>query len=308
MAAGDDTQPATSRDEIAMLQSPVMDELVRTYWSGQRDEVRAELAAALAGVCAHVREQDPRVEDREVAEALAAKCPSDDVLAYIASCYAFDLLVSQRAARGDAAAIARIEQAHRAVIDATCRRFVSSDHGIDDLRQILREKLFAGSPAAVAQYDGRGRLGSWLRVMATRLFIDLRKRKDRGREVADLNDRAQQLPDPADLGLDLIKAEYRAATRAAIEHAAQELSPGDRLLLRQHLVAGLTIDELGVALGIHRASAARRIAKARDQLVAATRAELTAKLALSPRELDELLGMVASRIDLSITRLLATRA
>src|SRR5580692_6785567 len=82
MAAGDDTQAATSRDEIAMLQSPVMDELVRTYWSGQRDDVRAELAAALAGVCARVREQDPRVEDREVVEALAAKCPSDDVLAY----------------------------------------------------------------------------------------------------------------------------------------------------------------------------------------------------------------------------------
>src|SRR5438270_2415309 len=129
-------------------------------------------------------------------------------------------------------------------------------------------------------------------MTATRLFLDLAKLKDRARELPGSDSGIAALPDPSDLGLELIKLEYRAAVRAAIGQAARQLAPGDRHLLRQHFVAGLTIDQLAVALGIHRATAARRIGKAREQLAAATRDELAAKLAIAPDELSDVFGLV----------------
>ncbi|HEY5925851.1 MAG TPA: sigma factor-like helix-turn-helix DNA-binding protein, partial [Kofleriaceae bacterium] len=118
----------------------------------------------------------------------------------------------------------------------------------------------------------------------------------------------QAMCDPVDLGLELIKQEYRAAVRAAIEQAARGLAPGDRHLLRQHFVTGLTVDQLAAALGIHRATAARRIVKAREQLAATARDELATKLAIPAHELGEMFGLVVSRLDVSISRVLATHS
>jgi RNA polymerase sigma-70 factor (ECF subfamily) len=105
----------------------------------------------------------------------------------------------------------------------------------------------------------------------------------------------------------VVKAEYRAAVAQAMHEGAQALEPGDRHLLRQHFVAGLSIDQLGAVLGIHRATAARRIQRAREQLVAETKRQLAVKLKLPEIELDEVLGLVMSRLDVSIAKLLATK-
>jgi RNA polymerase sigma-70 factor (ECF subfamily) len=217
-----------------------------------------------------------------------------------------DLALARAAGAGDASAIAAIERAHHMTIDSLCRRFASTANSADDMRQLLREKLFTGESPGILGFAGQGHLGSWLRVTATRLFLDLGKRKDRARELPARDSGIRTLCDPADLGLELIKQEYRAAVRVAIEEAARELEPSDRHVLRQHFVAGLTIDELAVALGIHRATAARRIVKARERLAASARQGISAKLDISSHELSEMLGLVISRLDVSISRMLAT--
>lgn len=222
--------------------------------------------------------------------------------------HADELAVAQAAARGDAGAIAAVERAGAEAIAATCRRFAGAGHGEDDLRQILRDHLFVARPdrpPRIAEYDGGGSLGGWLRVVATRLFIDLGRAKGRAREQP-VDDAVATTAAATDLALDAIKAEYRAAVAAALLAAARELAPGDRHLLRQHLVAGLTVDQLGAVLGIHRATAARRIARARDDLAARVREHLAAELDLDDRELAEVFGLVISRLDLSIARMLAT--
>jgi RNA polymerase sigma-70 factor (ECF subfamily) len=138
------------------------------------------------------------------------------------------------------------------------------------------------------------------------VFLDLHKRRDRAREQPTDDDVMLALPQPGDLGLDLIKAEYRAAVASAMYEAASQLEPGDRHLLRQHLVEGLTIDQLGAVLGIHRATAARRIARASELLAATTKRLVATRLALSGSALDEVFGLVLSRLDVSLGRLLAT--
>jgi IS30 family transposase len=89
--------------------------------------------------------------------------------------------------------------------------------------------------------------------------------------------------------------------------AAAGLDLADRHLLHQHFVAGLSIDQLGVALGIHRATAARRLVRAREALVSETRSLLMARLRISQDDLDEVIGMVISRLDVSMPALFQAR-
>jgi RNA polymerase sigma-70 factor, ECF subfamily len=250
------------------------------------------------------------IDDRELVAAIAARAPATELGPYLERCRAGDLAVAVAAGRGSAVAIAELERTFRGTIDSTCRRFAGPGQTADDLKQILRSKLFVAEPGQapkIVDYAGQGFLDNWLRVTAVRVFLDLAKRKDRVRETPVDDDDVLALPEPADLALDVVKAEYRAAVATAMHEGAQSLEPGDRHLLRQHLVVGLSIDQLGAVLGIHRATAARRIARAKEQLVAETRRQLAILLRLEEQELDEVIGLVMSRLDVSISKLLASK-
>jgi RNA polymerase sigma-70 factor (ECF subfamily) len=272
-------------------------------------EPPAELDATLAALCADAHRTAPiAIDDTALVRAIARHA-GPDAAAALARCRPGELAIAEAAARGDAGAIAAVEAAGADAIAATCRRFAGAGHGEDDLRQILRDRLFVSDgerPPRIAEYNGQGSLGGWLRVVATRLFIDLGRAKDRARELGGA-DVVEGAAAATDLALDAVKAEYRDAVALALIDAARTLEPGDRHLLRQHLVGGLTIDQLGAVLGIHRATAARRIARARDQLAERTRERLAARLALDDRELAGVFGLVLSRFDVSIGKLLASR-
>jgi len=281
-------------------------------WSSQGavdHEISARLVALCAAVHRELPEIDDAIDDLEVVTILAGRAPDREVVAYLERCHPGELALALAASRAHPAAIARLERDHRGVIDAMCWRFASPVHSAADLRQILREKLFVAPPGArpkLAEYAGQGQLDSWLRITAVRVFLDLGRRKDRARETPTA-DGVLTMPDPGDLSLEVIKAEYRAAVGQAMRDASAALEPADRHLLHQHYVAGLSIDQLGVALGIHRATAARRVVRAREALVGETRALLVTRLQLSDEDLDEVIGMVLSRLDVSIPKLLEVR-
>lgn len=269
-------------------------------------EPARELVDCLVALCDGVRrELGDALDAGELVTAIAQRA-DDDVAGYIERCHARELALALAASRGHAAAIAAIEREHRSVIDAMCWRYADAAHSAADLRQILREKLYVALPGErpkLAEYSGQGQLASWLRITAVRTFLDLDKRKDRARE-APTADGELTMPDPEDLSLEVIKAEYRTAVRQALHDATARIDLADRHLLHQHFVTGLSIDQLGAALGIHRATAARRVVRAREALVAGTRELLAERLQLAGEELDEVIGMVLSRLDVSIPRLL----
>jgi RNA polymerase sigma-70 factor (ECF subfamily) len=272
------------------------------------DELVSLCGATVRALVAQMRTSHPTIDltDDDFIAALAAHAPRDDAEAFCKQVRVDDFALAAAAAHGRDGSIAQLERTFAATIDATCRRFEGRGHTADDLRQILRTKLFVGDEPAIALYNGQGSLGTWLRVMATRLFIDLGRRKDRARETSEDPSDLDAI-EPSDLELDLVKAEYRSAVAAALDEAARQLEAGDRHLLRQHLVAGLSIDQIGAVLGIHRATAARRIAKAREQLAVKTRELVAAQLQLDERELAELFGLVISKLDVSLRQLLASR-
>jgi RNA polymerase sigma-70 factor (ECF subfamily) len=270
------------------------------------DDMTDELAAVYAR--ALVEQPEVRVAEEDFVAALASHV-TGDARVFCERTRAGELALAIAAARGSSTAIELLERQFSAMFEATCRRFAGRGHTEDDLHQILRAKLFVAEPdrpPAVAQYNGQGSLESWLRVIATRLFIDLGRRKDRARETT-ADPSTLDVIEPSDLELDVIKAEYRSTVAAALDEAARELDPAERHLLRQHLVAGLTIDQLAAVLGIHRATVARRIGRARDALITRTRELVTAQLALDADELADMFRLVVSKLDLSMRRLLQSR-
>jgi RNA polymerase sigma-70 factor (ECF subfamily) len=62
----------------------------------------------------------------------------------------------------------------------------------------------------------------------------------------------------------------------------------------------LSVDELSRVLRVHRVSAARRVAAAREELLSRTRRGLTAQIQLSGEELNSVLRLINSDLELSL--------
>jgi RNA polymerase sigma-70 factor (ECF subfamily) len=156
-----------------------------------------------------------------------------------------------------------------------------------------------GAPARLERYSGRGPLAGWLRVTATREVLDwLRKQR---REVPQ-DDEALlgDLEAPAEAPeLSHLKERYRGEFSAAFRRAIQSLEVRERNLLRQHYLDELSLEELAGLYRVHRATAARWLAAARATLLERTRDQISEALGLNRLEVDSLMRLVQSRLDLS---------
>jgi RNA polymerase sigma-70 factor (ECF subfamily) len=195
-----------------------------------------------------------------------------------------------------------LPQAERAAL----RAGLSKDQ-VSDLLQVLREHLLVGRPGGtpkLREYRGKGDLRGWLRVTATRAALRVRKKVANAKmdpEDASLEARATD-EDPE---LSYMKALYRQAFRAAFQAAVLALDAREKLVLHQHTVDGLSVDEIGAKHGVHRATAARWVQAAREKLLTGVRRELAREVNVSPRELNSILRLVQSRFDVTMRRLLA---
>src|SRR5262249_39658610 len=93
----------------------------------------------------------------------------------------------------------------------------------------------------------------------------------------------------------------------AFKEAFAALSAAQRNLLRLYYLDGLTIDEIAAIKRIHRATVARRIAHCREQVATHTHQALVERLGISSSQVDSLMRLVRSHLDLSLDRWLGNR-
>lgn len=259
----------------------------------------------LAATLAEARRQHPGVcvEPARFGAYLAAR-PGG-------AAHAADLYLACACADGDAAAIARFEALCIPAARAAIARVDASPAVVEELVQDLRDRLLCsdppGSPPRVAGYGGRGPLTGWVRAAALRLALN--RRRDRARAPLVSSDEAlgQAAAETGDPELGLIRAHYRDDFRAAFQAALAALSSRDRTLLRLHLLDGLTAEQIGAMHRAHRVTVARWLGQARRQLLDDTRRRFAERLGLPGAEIESLTGLVPSRLDLSLSRLLRAR-
>jgi RNA polymerase sigma-70 factor (ECF subfamily) len=227
--------------------------------------------------------------------------PGEDPAAAVAAIRADDLFLAAACAEAVPGAAAALDRTFFTDLRADLARRRST-LDLDDVLQSLRAKLLVGPPPALAAYSGRGRLRNWLRVVAVRLLLNLATRGPQDRPgPRELSEETPVLgPDPE---LEQLKQLYREEFRAAFHAALPRLEPAERNLLRQAVVEELGIDALAELLGVHRATAARRLAAARERLGALVREELGVRLQVAGHDLESILRLVRSRIQVTLDEL-----
>ena len=221
--------------------------------------------------------------------------------------HAADLRLAMAALRGHPRALVELE-ANFFPAAARAAARVLGRSAADDLAQYLRAKLLvadAGAVPKLAEYSGRGPLAGWLRVVAVRAALDERRRANPA-EPRDLVDDAtfETLLPGSDPELRHLRERYAPEFAVAVRAAVRALTKKQRTLLRLHVLDGLSIDQLGAVHGVHRATVARWIASAREELQRETERLLLERLRITPSELKSLAALVRSQLDVSLAGLL----
>lgn len=218
--------------------------------------------------------------------------------------HAADLVLAWALGRGHPDALRRFDRELVPEIDAAARKIDRSPGFVDEVRQHARVRLLVGdgdAPPRITTYGARGPLRGWIAVAAQRIALNLKRDAKRTAPHDVLTDVIDREPDPE---LRHLRTLYRSELREALEAALRALSDRARAVLRLRFVDGLELAQIARLYGVHESTASRWVSHAIDTVSADARRRLIDKLALSASSLDSVARMVASNLDLSISRLL----
>ncbi|MGK3985991.1 sigma-70 family RNA polymerase sigma factor [Sorangium sp. So ce136] len=230
----------------------------------------------------------------------------DTLEAHLASLHAADLYLACACVERAPGAVEAFLSRHEAALEGALRsRNIPPGHR-DELRQEVLEKLIVGRPGAppkIGDYAGRGPLGGWVRVATIRTALNFLKKAGHDRAAAGAEPDEAAEPSTPDPELSFLKAHYRAEVSQALKDAFSGLPADERNVLRLHFVDGLGIDRIAAVYGIHRATAARWVTRGREALLRRTQELLGQRLGIDRAEVDSVVGIVRSQLDLAVSSL-----
>jgi len=293
------------RDVFAVF-AAALPEAARARFDGDADRDAAAATLAAHAAAARAAWPDLPIDPARLAEELARRLGDDASPAVLAQVRAADVHLAIACVDGDPAALTHLERDYLREVDAAARKVGATAAQAEDVRGHLRRVLVVAEPgraAGLAAYAGRGDLRGYVRVVATRELIRVR---DRGRREVAVDDAGvfDRLAPRDDAELSFVRRVTRDQVAAALRGALAGLEPHDRALLRYYIVDGWSIDRVAELYGIHRATAARRLTAARGRLGERMRAELAATLDVESDEVDSIVRLVQSRVEVTFERLL----
>lgn len=219
-----------------------------------------------------------------------------------------DLFLAYACLEKDLVALRLFDERIIARLDRAVAGVDSRPDVVDEIRQRVRERLLVpdGTQAPrLVDYEGRGPLLGWARTVAVRLALNQRRAVDPGEPGDDAL--LAELPfSGQDIERDYVRAQHSQDFAAAFRDALDGLEPRARNVLRLSYVDHLSIDQIGAIYGTHRSTAARWLSAARDELVASTRSHLTERLSLTVSDLEALLRVLQSNLEISLNQLLGS--
>jgi RNA polymerase sigma-70 factor (ECF subfamily) len=272
-------------------------------------------AALLSRVCVALEKYLLRDDPRAPAEAI------ND---FIDALHADDLCLIVACERGDQAAWSDLVAQYGVTVRSAARQAAGNEDAAEDLAQSIWAELYGlralsdGRPAGkIAYYSGRGSLGGWLRAVVGQLAVDHHRKRSRlvQTEVdADFDRLAREshqsnemfgatsvTPDP-----ERALAEGSAARdlEAALARAIRELAPEDRLLIKLYYFDRLRLREAGAVLGVHEATASRRLTRLHAEVRKAVEAILMKEHGWTREETSRSLAEAASHLEADVELML----
>jgi len=213
-----------------------------------------------------------------------------------------DLFLAYACGAGVSGAAARFEAVCGASIQRAVARVLSRPKDREEAAQQTRQLLLVGNRPKITKFRGRGPLVRWVSVVALRVAVstgraETAERRLRERLIAGATGEA----DPE---RQLMEREIRGRIETALAEALKRLEARERLVLRLHLVSGMSLTAIATVLRVNHTTVSRLIRRLCDELLATVSAALRDGGA-NRDGLPSLLGLLAGRLELSVSRLLA---
>jgi RNA polymerase sigma-70 factor, ECF subfamily len=207
--------------------------------------------------------------------------PAQAISHFVDEMQADDLCLVISCERGDEKAWNELVERFTTTVRSAARSASANEDAAEDLAQSIWAELYGlrtrkdGKPASkLAYYSGRGSLAGWLRAVVAQLAVDVYRKQARlvqTEEDADLDRLA--LEAPAIESQTAIASETgnpeetvsnkfaQSDMREALSKSVSELVAEDRLLVKLYYFDNLRLREAGTLLGVHEATASRRLTR-----------------------------------------------
>lgn len=255
-----------------------------------------------------------------------AEASEQEIEGYVDALHADDLCLIVACERGDQAAWSDLVKRYEATVRAAARSAASNEDAAEDLAQSIWAELHGlrvradGRPSGkIAYYSGRGSLGGWLRAVVGQLAVDQHRRQSRlvqTEEDADFDRLAQntQAGDgafgithrEADPEHSLAEKSAAGDVEEALAQALKELEPEDRLLVKLYYFDGLKLREAGAVMGVHEATASRRLSRIHGEVRRLVESILMKEHGWTSAETSRSLSEAASHLDTDLELMLAS--
>ncbi len=211
---------------------------------------------------------------------------AEELSAFIDGLQVDDLCLIISCELGNQSAWSELVERFSPTVRSAARSASSNEDAAEDLAQSIWAELFGlrtradGKPAGkLAYYSGRGSLAGWLRAVVAQLAVDVHRKQSRlvqTEEDTDLDRLAQDATSSgkhAGLSNASPNPEQSVSNKAAgsevqdaLARSIKELSPEDRLLVKLYYFDDLRLREAGALLGVHEATASRRLTRIHTEL------------------------------------------
>ncbi|HEX9423073.1 MAG TPA: sigma-70 family RNA polymerase sigma factor [Pyrinomonadaceae bacterium] len=213
------------------------------------------------------------------------QAPTQVVRDFIDKLQADDLCLIVACEHGNQTAWGELVERFSPTVRSAARAASSSEEAAEDLAQSIWAELHGlrvredGKPAGkLAYYSGRGSLAGWLRAVVAQLAVDQHRKQLRlvqteedadfdriiqsGQEETIWSGHGEVVNPEQEISKKLAGAEMEKALASSI----QQLSAEDRLLVKLYYFDGLRLREAGAVLGVHEATASRRLTRVHAEL------------------------------------------
>lgn len=256
--------------------------------NAQTQKLISEGTKRLLARATNTRSLDAAALTSRVSAALGKYLLSNDANAspqaineFIDGLHADDLCLIVACERGDQEAWSDLVAQFGATVRSAARSASSNEDAAEDLAQSiwaelhgLRVRLDGRPSGKIAYYSGRGSLGGWLRAVVGQLAIDQHRKSSRlvqtevdadfdrlARESHQGEESFSATNASSDPESALADKSASGDVEASLAQALSELAPEDRLLVKLYYFDGLRLREAGVVLGVHEATASRRLTR-----------------------------------------------
>ena len=250
--------------------------------------------------------------------------PASDINKFVDEMQADDLCLIIACERGDEKAWNDLVERFTATVRSAARSASGSEDAAADLAQSIWAELYGlrvrddGRRASkLAYYSGRGSLAGWLRAVVAQLSVDSFRKQSRlvqTEEDADLDRLARdaQLNEaPAFTVSGVANPENSLTNRfaqtdlqQALTQAVRELAAEDRLLVKLYYFDNLRLREAGVVLGVHEATASRRLTRIQTDLRKRVSQILIAERGWTQAETERSFAEVAQHLETDLEALI----